>query len=250
MDQGILEKEGLGIYDLMSGVGAHEIIIETPNHDCQLADLSLDEMIAVTGQYHARFRALLADKRYKYVAIFKNFGASAGASVEHAHSQIIALPMVPKTVLEEIHGSQHYHEHHGRCVFFDCVIQEYADRERIVVEDDDFIAFCPFAPRYAFETWIVPKVHAHDFAASTPQTIAATAKMLQEVLKRMKKTLGNPAYNFYFHTSPNGWGDLPYYHWHIEVIPKLTRSVGFEWATGLHIVPTDPAMAAHQLRSS
>ncbi len=250
VNQGNLEKEGLGIYDLMSGIGAHEIIIETPDHDKQLVDLSTEEMANVVQQYHKRFVALSADKRFKYVAMFKNFGTSAGASVHHAHGQMLALPIVPKTVLEEIHGGQHYHEHHARCVFCDVINQEYADRERIVAENNDFIAFCPFAPRYAFETWIMPKVHSHDFGAATPQLLASCAAILQDVLKRMKKTLGDPSYNFYLHTSPNGWGQLPYYHWHIEVMPKLTRSVGFEWATGLHIVPTDPAKAANQLRAS
>lgn len=249
-DREYLNKEGLGIYDVMSGVGAHELIIETPNHQHQMADLNDSEMSLVMRHYQERFIHLAKDKRFKYVMLFKNKGLSAGSTMEHAHGQLIALPMVPKYVLEEIHGADHYYQINKRCVFCDILAQEQQDKERIVVENDKFIAFCPFASRYAFETWILPKVHSHDFATADCATLDQLGNILQRVLKQMKVALGDCAYNFYLHTSPNNWGNLPYFHWHIEVIPKLTRSVGFEWGTGLHIVPTDPAMAAQQLRDA
>jgi len=159
ISEGFLQKEGIGIYDEMTGLGAHEVLIEGPDHDKGLTELTKEEMQAVISQYQGRFRKLSQDSRFKYVVIFKNFGSSAGATVEHTHSQLIALPMVPKTVLEELKGAEHYHQFRGSCVFCDIISQEYQDKERIVAENSSFLAFCPYAPRYAFETWIIPKGH-------------------------------------------------------------------------------------------
>ncbi len=247
---GEVDKEGWGIFDVMSGVGAHEVVIETPDHDKSLADLSIQEMSFVIDQYLARTRALAKDLRHKYVCIFKNFGASAGATVEHGHTQIIALPMVPKSVLEEICGAEDYYDKRGRCVFCDIMNQEYTDKERIVCENNGFLAFSPFAPRYAFETWIMPKSHSADFSKLDAKTAEALAATLLDVLKRMRKSLNHPSYNFYLHTSPISYAKPECYHWHIEIIPKLTRSIGFEWGTGLHIVPTFPHDAARYLRDA
>jgi UDPglucose--hexose-1-phosphate uridylyltransferase len=247
---GDLEKEGLGLYDQMRGVGAHEVLIEGPDHDKTLADLTREEMQAVVSLYYSRFRRLSNDSRFKYVMIFKNFGSSAGATVEHIHSQIIALPMVPKTVGEELKGAEHYHQYRGRCVFCDIIAQEYQDKERIVMENVSFLAFCPYAPRYAFETWIIPKGHSADFANTVEASQEHLAQILQDVLKKVKKVLGNPSYNYYLHTAPVGYANPSCYHWHIEIIPKLTRSGGFEWGTGLHIVPTFPQEAARYLREA
>ena len=250
ISEGLLQKEGIGIYDQMNGIGAHEVLIENPDHDKILTDLTHDEMRLVISQYQSRFRQLSQDSRFKYVVIFKNFGSSAGATVEHTHSQIIALPMVPKAVLEELRGAEHYHQYRGRCVFCDMIAQEYQDKERIVAENAAFIAFCPFVPRYAFETWIMPKSHSADFALIDETAQGQLAQILQDVLKRMKKVLGNPSYNYYLHMAPIGYANPACYHWHIEIIPKLTRSVGFEWGTGLHIVPTFPQEAARFLREA
>jgi len=250
ISEGLLQKEGIGIYDQMNGIGAHEVLIENPDHDKILTDLTHDEMRLVVSQYQSRFRQLSQDSRFKYVVIFKNFGSSAGATVEHTHSQIIALPMVPKAVLEELRGAEHYHQYRGRCVFCDMIAQEYQDKERIVAENAAFIAFCPFVPRYAFETWIMPKSHSADFALIDETAQGQLAQILQDVLKRMKKVLGNPSYNYYLHMAPIGYANPACYHWHIEIIPKLTRSVGFEWGTGLHIVPTFPQEAARFLREA
>ncbi len=250
VSDGLLQKEGIGVYDMMSGVGAHEVLIETPHHEKGLTDLGPEEMQAVITQYQDRYVKLAGDSRFKYVLIFKNFGASAGATIEHGHTQIIALPMVPKSVLEEIKGAEHYHQYRGRCVFCDMINQEYQDKERIVAENSAFLAFCPFVPRYAFETWIIPKAHSADFSSMDEDTQAHLSTMLQDLLKRMKKVLSNPSYNYYVHTAPINYANPSCYHWHLEIIPKLTRSVGFEWGTGLHIVPTFPQVAARFLREA
>ncbi len=245
-----LKKEGVGMFDVISGYGAHEVVIETPDHHKQMTDLTHKELSLVLGQYQRRYQYLALDARLKYVVIFKNFGISAGATVEHSHSQIIALPMVPKTVLEEIQGAEHYHMTHGSCVFCAMLEQEYRERDRLVSENESFVSFCPFVPRYAFETWIMPKAHQAHFVDLDEAGIDDLAHQLSDTLNRIKRCLSNPSYNFYLHTSPINYGRPNCYHWHIEIIPKLTRSIGFEWGTGLQIVPTFPHEAARFLRES
>ncbi len=245
---GPLEKEGVGMFDVISGYGAHEVVIETPRHNKQMADLTVAEMVLVLNQYQRRYKALSSDTRLKYVTIFKNFGSSAGATIEHSHSQIIALPMVPKSVLEEIQGAEEFHKLNKSCVFCEILKQEYQDKERLVCENEAFVSFCPFAPRYAFETWVMPKTHQAHFVDLEEEGIQRLAQHLLDILNRIKKTLSNPSYNFYLHTSPINYGRPDCYHWHIEIIPKLTRSIGFEWGTGLQIVPTFPHEAAKYLR--
>lgn len=163
--EGDIDERTQGIFDMSNGIGAHEVVIETPEHDKNFADYSKEEIINVIKQYQDRIIDLTQDKRFKYVIVFKNYGESAGTSVEHAHSQIIALPMIPKYVAEEIEGANRYYEEHKRCVFCDMITQEHEDHKRIIMENDDFIAFCPFVPRYAFECWIMPKHHDSRFAA-------------------------------------------------------------------------------------
>ncbi len=248
LHEGVLEKEGVGMFDVISGYGAHEVVIESPQHSKQMADLTPAEMVLVLNQYQRRYKTLALDSKLKYVIIFKNFGKSAGATVEHAHSQIIALPMVPKYVLEEIEGAEEFHKMNGACVFCEILKQEKKDQDRIVCENSSFISFCPYAPRYAFETWVMPQVHQAHFADLDEAQIGSLAEHLLDVLGRIKRCLSNPSYNFYLHTSPINYGRPDCYHWHIEIIPKLSRSIGFEWGTGLQIVPTYPHDAAKHLR--
>jgi UDPglucose--hexose-1-phosphate uridylyltransferase len=245
-----LEKEGVGMFDVISGYGAHEVVIETPDHNKQMADLTIEEMILVLNQYQHRYKTLAVDPHLKYIVIFKNFGTSAGATIEHSHSQIIALPMVPKSVLEEIQGAEHYHLTHGNCVYCTMLQQEYQDRDRLVSENNSFVSFCPFVPRYSFETWIMPKQHQAHFVDLDDAGLEELAQQLSDTLNRFKRCLSNPSYNFYLHTSPINYGRPNCYHWHIEIIPKLTRSIGFEWGTGLQIVPTFPHEAARFLREA
>lgn len=245
-----LQKEGWGLFDIISGYGTHEVVIETPDHHKQMADLTPAELALVFGQYQRRFKALAYDPRLKYIVIFKNFGASAGATVEHSHSQIIALPMVPKSVLEEIEGAEHYHLTHGRCVYCDMLQQEHQDKERLVSSGHGFVNFCPFAPRYDFETWVMPEAHQAHFIDLDGRGLECLASHFLDILNRLKRCLSNPSYNFYLHTAPVHYGRPHCYHWHIEIIPRLTRSIGFEWGTGLHIVSTFPHAAARFLREA
>jgi UDPglucose--hexose-1-phosphate uridylyltransferase len=202
----------------------------------------------VLKQYQRRIIDLTGDKRFKYIIVFKNYGKSAGTSVEHAHSQIIALPMVPKYVAEEIEGARAYYEQNQRCVFCDIIDQEHQDQARIIAENDDFIAFCPFVPRYAFECWVAPKRHDSKFVAMDERVRDALAQILKETLLRLKICLSDPSYNFFLHNEPVNAGDQKAFHWHIEIDPKLTRTTGFEWGTGFYVVRTSPEAAAGYLR--
>lgn len=245
--EGNLDKQGLGVYDISNGIGAHEVVVETADHNRDLADLSVNEISYVLRLYLKRGLALAKDKRFKYIMVFKNYGESAGASVEHSHSQIIALPMVPKLVKTELDGARNYAKFRGRCLFCDILDQEYADEDRIVVQNEKFIGFCPYAPRAPFENWIMPKEHESDFFKLKEDDMMELAATLREMLLRMQKCLGC-SYNFFIHTVPTNHKDKEVYHWHIEIVPNLVKIKGYEWGTGLYMVQTSPAVAAGYLR--
>lgn len=246
--EGDLGRRALGLFDLSNGVGAHEVIIETPDHQKQTADLSLPELEQVVAAFKGRSLDLRGDRRLKYTLIFKNFGLSAGASLEHTHSQLIALPIVPKRVLEELKGAERYFEFRERCPFCDMLQQELHDDERLIAENKSFIAFCPFVSSFPFEISILPKTHSSDFALITPEAIRDLVRLLKEVLLRMRSVLSDPSYNFIIHTAPIEPRERDEYHWRVELIPKLIKVAGFEWGTGFYINPTPPELAAKSLR--
>ncbi len=248
--EGDLSREGDGIYDKMSGIGAHEVIIESPDHEENLEDLSLPRLADVLKAYGERISDLKRDHRFRYVLIFKNHGALAGASLEHSHSQLIALPVVPKRVSEELEGSKKHFDYKERCVYCDIIRQEMDQRERVVTENGDFIVIAPYAPKSPFETWIVPKRHIASYEQTPGELFEPLAAMLSETLKRLRKVLGTPPYNFILHTAPFGKEGLEYYHWHFEIMPKLTKTAGFEWGSGFYINPTAPEEAAKFLREA
>ncbi len=246
--EGDLDKRAIGLFDMSNGVGAHEVVIETPDHAKILADLSPQEIVYVIKKFQSRYINLAQDRRFKYIMIFKNYGESAGASVEHPHSQIIALPMIPRYVYEELEGARNYYKFRGRCVYCDMIQQEYEEQKRIVTENNDFIAFCPFTPRFPFENWIFPKKHHLKFEGLSEQEQYHLASILKEMLYRLKICLSDPSYNFYLHLAPVNYESQESFHWHIEIVPQLTRIIGFEWGTGLYYVQTAPFKAAEYLR--
>ncbi len=246
--EGDLNREGIGIFDKMNGVGAHEVIVETPEHDKDLVDLSQKQVEDVIWAYRERTFDLKKDPRFQYILIFKNQGEAAGASLEHSHSQLIATPIVPKRVVEEVEGAGKYFEYKERCIFCDVIKQEIANEERVVIQNDRFISLEPFAPRFPFETWILPKKHRPAFETVKGEDMPALASILLETLRRLAKALNNPPYNYVLHTSPVNDDCAEEYHWHIEIMPKLTRVAGFEWGTGFYINPTTPEDAAAYLK--
>ena len=248
--EGDLGRRGIGVFDLCNGVGAHEVIIETPDHKRQMADLSVEELSAVVATFRARSLDLRGDRRLRYTLLFKNFGLSAGASLEHSHSQLIALPIVPKRVQEELRGAERYFEFRERCAYCDMLSQEIQEDERIICENRSFIAICPFVSSFPFETWILPKEHHADFAKITPEATNDFARLLRESLLRIRTVLSDPSYNFIIHTAPIESREREEYHWHLELIPKLMKVAGFEWGTGFYINPTPPELAAKFLREA
>jgi UDPglucose--hexose-1-phosphate uridylyltransferase len=248
--EGSLNRQGEGLYDKMNGVGAHEVIIETPDHQMTLANLPVARVEDVLWAYKERIQDLKKDKRFKYVMIFKNHGDAAGASLEHTHSQLIALPVVPKRVQEEVDGSREYYGFKERCIFCDIIRQESDQGLRVIAENADFIALSPFAPRFPFEMWVTPKAHLSSFEDSSKNQFETLAVILKDMLMRLDKVLDLPAYNFVIHTSPIYEATNDYYHWHLEIMPKLTKVAGFEWGTGFYINPTPPEESAKFMREA
>lgn len=246
--EGNLDKIGEGIYDKMSGIGAHEVIIESPDHNLTLATMPLKSVEDTLWAYYYRLSDLKKDGRLKYVVIFKNEGEVAGASLEHTHSQLIALPIVPRQVKEEIDGARQYYEPEKRCIFCDIIRREISGKVRVISENRDFVALAPFAPRSPFETWVLPKKHESNFAPDGD--FSMLAEVLQSTLRQIDKVLDKPPYNMMLHTSPFEEEINKYYHWHLEIMPKLTKIAGFEWGSGFYINPTPPEEAAKFMREA
>jgi UDPglucose--hexose-1-phosphate uridylyltransferase len=248
--EGILDREGEGLYDRITGIGAHEVIIESPEHKVSLADLPEKRVEDLFWAFRDRILDLKRDTRLRYVLLFKNHGDAAGASIEHSHSQLIALPVVPIQVQEEIDGGRKYYSFKERCVFCDIIRQDSADGARVILETDEVLVLAPYAPRFPFETWILPRAHNSHFETAHASLIQNLAWAVRSTIRKLEKALEYPAYNFLIHTAPVQDGPLAHYHWHMEIIPRLTRVAGFEWGAGFYINPTPPEESAQFLRDA
>ncbi len=252
-------RHATGIFDVVSGAGSHEVIIETPNHHDGLADLDNERIKEVLVAFRERIKELFRDSRLRYVLIFKNHKSKAGASLMHSHSQLIATPMVPPIVKQELFASREHYRAKERCLICDLIKQESEYEERIVFETENYIIWSPFAASFPFETWILPRNHLHDYSLLNDGELSELAYVLRLNLFSIKNLLKDPPYNFVIHTSPSRferpghpehWDSIVYdYHWHIEIIPRLTTIAGFEWGAGLFINPTSPEAAADYLRN-
>ncbi len=248
--EGDLEPSGEGLFDRMNGVGAHEVVIETPDHDASLATLGVDAVTDVLSAFRERVLDLKKDPRFEYILVFKNHGEAAGASLGHPHSQLIATPIIPIMVTEELTGAARYWEMKERCVWCDIVRQDRRAGVRMIAEADGFVALAPFAPRFPFETWILPVRHRSAFEECDVDDLRALARLLGDFLRRMNRVLKDPPFNFMLHSAPLRESALEYFHWHLEVIPILSRVAGFEWGSGFFINPLPPEDAAGALRES
>lgn len=249
--EGGLDRRGEGLYDKMNGVGAHEVVIEGPEHDQDLADLPVAHIEHVLNSFRERALDLHRDRRFRYVLIFKNHGERAGATLAHTHTQLIATPIIPKSLMEELEGSRKYYELKERCVFCDIIQQENAENNgrRVVSQSERFLSIEPYAPRFPFETWILPRDHDASFLALEDQEeFRDLAGIVKDTLQRLNRALDRPPYNMVIHTAPVSDGDLEFYHWHIEIMPSLSRVAGFEIGSGFYINPTPPEDAAQYLR--
>ncbi len=249
------ERQEDGIFMWMDGVGVHEVVIETPAHDKELSDLSLTHLQDVLETYKERVISIEKEFQYKYVHVFKNKGREAGASLPHPHSQIVATPIIPRQVNEELYSCERFHRQFGECIFCRTIRDETRIGDRLIFGNDHFCAVVPFAPRFPFEMRIYPLRHAAWYTDLTRVEAKSLAKTLKAVLGNLKGRLSDPPFNYYIHQAPNpnlpheAWANLKEsYHWHMEIIPVLTRAAGFEWGTGFHINPVQPETAADFLR--
>jgi UDPglucose--hexose-1-phosphate uridylyltransferase len=248
--EGNLDKEGEGIYDKMNGIGAHEVIIETPDHNASFSHLPADKMIQVFWAFRDRIVDLEQDPRFKYAMIFKNYGRAAGASLEHSHSQLIALPILPRMIVSELEGSKKYFGYKDRCIFCDIIRQETKKDIRVVCRNEHFIAIEPYAPRSPFETWILPIRHSSSYVSTDDKNMESLTAIFSEIMRRLDACIPNVPYNFVLHTSPLRSKPLEHFHWHFEIMPKLTSIAGFEWGSGFYINPVPPEDAAKFLKEA
>jgi UDPglucose--hexose-1-phosphate uridylyltransferase len=232
------------------GFGRHEVIIESPRHVASLSELTATEADLVFQAYRDRIASLKATGQYRYVQIFKNVGPAAGASLEHVHSQLVALPGIPEVIAQELASCCDYFAMHRRPLMADLIERELAAGNRVLAHTDRFVAFCPFASRFPFEVCIAPLADQPSFEATQTSELGELSRLTVEVIGRIERAAGLVAYNCILHTQPFDTSPHDHYHWHIEIIPRLTKVAGFEWGTGCFINPLPPEAAAAHLRAS
>lgn len=239
-----------GLYVSIPAVGVHEVVVESPEHDATFGDHSESRIEDILTAIIARFRALRQDDRLKYLQAFKNWGRAGGASLSHTHCQLIAVPVVPKTIRIELDYAKQHKDRTGRCLYCETVQGEIAEGERVLEESKHFLAFCPYASKFPYETWIVPKRHNAAFEDISTDEMADLAAILRLVVRTFELAFDDVPYNIVWHTCPWNGDFSAYYHWHLELLPRLATIAGFELGTGYYINPTAPEVAAAALRES
>ncbi|HOP86295.1 MAG TPA: DUF4931 domain-containing protein [Syntrophorhabdaceae bacterium] len=250
-------KRAEGIYDKMDNVGAHEIIVENPNHNKTMSAFTEKEFINLVDLYKDRILDLKKDKRFKYILIFKNHGELAGSYIFHPHSHVLATPIIPQRLGLEFYQSRIHFSKKERCLFCDIISQEIRQNKRVVAINNNFLAFCPFASRFPFEVWIIPRYHSAHF--ENPQEEDKKIDFISIFTSTMKRIerLTN-AYTIVIHTSPNmmkiPWQEEAlliddYFHWHIEIMPRDLRSSKYKREDEFYVVPTTPEESAMILKS-
>ena len=237
-----------GLYNHLPAVGVHEVLVESPDHDSTFGTHSQSQMEDVLEAMVARARALSRNDRLSYLQIFKNWGRVGGASLEHTHCQLIATPIVPAVIEEELAVAREHYDRTGECLYCNIVRAETGEGARVIEKSDRFLVFCPYAARLPFETWVVPMAHGARFEDIDGAELADLARVLRRTVRRFELAFEALPYNLIWHTSP--WtGDFgAYYHWHLELVPRLAILAGFELGTGYYINPTAPEAAAASLR--
>jgi UDPglucose--hexose-1-phosphate uridylyltransferase len=255
--EGELGRCGEGFHDLMNGVGAHEIIAETPRHDRSLHELEPEKISDVIRAYVARIADLEGDERMRYGLIFKNHGKRAGAhTIFHSISQLMALPVTPRSIKTKLMTARDYYAQKERCLYCDVLEQELNDQRRLVAQNSDFVAFTPFASRFPFEVCVLPKSHNSAFSRISDSEIGNLAHILRDILQKLDSTLGRLSYNLSLQDRPfvrprkDYWKSIEAdFHWHLEILPQVFRVTGFEWASGFFYNPVPPEIAARCLSS-
>jgi UDPglucose--hexose-1-phosphate uridylyltransferase len=238
-----------GLFESREGLGAHEVVIETPIHDQPLHTLDADRIWRVLWAWRTRIQDLKRDSRFAGVVVFKNHGRASGARLDHAHSQIVAYPVLPPSMAEKLRGAARYLSKKERCIFCELIEQELKDMRRIISDQDAILAVAPFASRVPFETWLMPRDHSPRFEEAADDILKILASQLKKVMTAIDWALERPAYNLVLHTAPlSGEADAAF-HWHLEIVPRVTRYSGLELGTGVYRNPVAPEEAARVLKS-
>ncbi len=245
--EGEIERIGEGVFDRVSGIGAHEIVIESPSHAADWGNMTVEEVGGVLQAYRERSLDLRGDERFRQVIIARNHGPGI-ALLPHPHSHVLAFPIIPRRIEDEVRGLLEYHGRKERCGYCDILRQELKSGERVIWETETFIALASFAGRYPFETWILPKTHAHDFGNINGRQIEELARLLRSITGALKSLLPELAYSLVIHSSPLQRFTEPRYHWHLEIRVRLAVWEGFEWGTGFFVNPLAPEEAARLVR--
>ena len=244
--EGEFDRRPEGMYDVMDAIGAHEIVVEAPEHKQSYAFMETPQIEKILFAYRERLMDLEKDRRFQQFLILKNY---PGVFNRHPHSHILAMPVIPRRIDEEVWGTLDYYQRKERCIFCDIIKEEILMKKRVVLETVHFLVFSPFASRYPFETWIVPKKHSPDFHHIDEEEMEDLSVAIQSLSIRFYKLLSDPPYSFTFHTSPvQGRFHRSEYHWHIETRLRIGLREGFEWGTGFFVNPTPPEDAAAYLR--
>lgn len=255
--QGKFSRHGHGLYDVVNDYGNHEVVIETPEHIANMADLSVEQIRMVFETYVVRYNELEKNTNFQYVIAYKNYGWAAGSRrIGHSRSQVISTPVIPFSAKQKLEGAKKYFNYRERCLYCDMLQQELEAKVRIVAESEHFVALTPFAPRFVFELCVIPKKHHCDFAKGIVGLEHDLAGLMKTVLMKFKVGLEDPSYNYVIHSAPfrhtsvgTKWKTLSDdYHWHIEVLPRLTRVAGFERGSGFYISSIPPESVAEYLR--
>jgi UDPglucose--hexose-1-phosphate uridylyltransferase len=247
-DGPVSERVMEGLHRHMSGVGRHEVVVESPRHNTTTALMSVQEVARFLRAFQVRTEEASRDERVLLTICFKNHGAAAGASLEHPHGQILCLPVVPLQLRSRAHDAMTYFDEHGSCVFCDMWRQEIADGVRVVVEGKHSVSFVPFAAFSPFHIWIVPKRHAALFVQTRPDELEDIASVLRTTLAKLYWGLGDPDYNWMIRAAPNHHGTSRSYHWYLSVVPRVSKMAGFELGAGMFINSALPEQSARFLR--
>jgi UDPglucose--hexose-1-phosphate uridylyltransferase len=252
---GDLGRRGVGMYDMMNSVGLLETVIESSEHNTPPEDISEEHMASVINTFHIRILEIEKDPRIRYIMIHKNSGAPSGDTFGHPHSMITATPVIPKRIKEELDGAKNYYDYKERCIFCDIMREEERAGERVILTTEHFIVFAPFATRFPFEFWIMPRRHNCSFKDSSDEERSDLARVMRRMLRGLRRLLKDPPYNYVVHTAPSRiprmaqWHTLGEdFHWHIEVMPRIRRLSGFELGSGMYTLTTSPEDAAKYLK--
>lgn len=246
--EGDMKRSGFQLFRKTQGYGRHEVVIESPLHNTCIALMPAGKVAKLLEVYRQRYLALREDPNVKIIILFKNHGEAAGTSLEHPHTQIVASPIVPPFIRRRYEIATQHFDNTGTCLYCDILFDEVAAKERIVRETDYFVALHPFASRYPFETWIMPKIHSSSYGKIVDLEIQDLSVLLKEILLKLYTGLDNPDFNLIFHTAPVDDEHKTYYLWHIQIIPRLTLAAGFELGSGIYINTAMPEETAAFMR--